>query len=209
MQEWLSKLVKAFSGRRRLADELREEIDAHLEFEIQEHISLGMTPAQAQEAARREFGNTVLIQEQARESWMFYVLETILQDLRYGLRMLVRSPALASAAVLSLALGIGANTAVFGVVNAVMLRVLPVWHPEQLVLLAWSSKAWPEKVVEDVEGSVDTDKATGLMTSSSLSYSTYEYLSRNNSVFSATIAFSSNDERVNVGLEGGAQDAMM
>jgi predicted permease len=209
MRVWWSKLVKAFGGRRRLADELREEIDAHLEFEIQEHISMGMTPAQAQEAARREFGNSMLVQEQARESWMFYVLETILQDLRYGLRLLVRSPALATVAVLSLALGIGANTALFGVVNAVMLRALPVSHPEQLVLLSWTSKAWPERFVETVEGSVDTDKTTGQMKSISLSHDTYQYLCRNNSVFSAAIAFSLNDERVNVGLGGGAQDAMM
>jgi putative ABC transport system permease protein len=209
MRVWWSKLVKACGGRRRLADELREEIDAHLEFEIQEHISTGMTPAQAQEAARREFGNSMLIQEQARESWMFYVFETILQDLRYGLRMLFRSPALTCAALLSLALGIGANTALFGVVNAVMLRALPVWHPDQLLLLTWTSKAWPEHFVEDVEGSVDTDKTTGQMKSTALSNDTYQYLRQNNNAFSAMIAFSSNDERVNVGLGGGAQDAML
>lgn len=208
MREWWSKLVRMLGGRRRLSEELREEIDSHLEFEVQERVSMGLTPAQAQESARRAFGNTVSIQEQARESWMFYVFETVLQDLRYGLRILAGSPALAGVAILSLALGIGANTALFGVVNSVILRVLPVGHPEQLMLISWSSKAWPEKVVEDVEGSVDKDRATGLMTSSSFSRDTCEELRRNNSVFSAMIAFSSNDERVNVGLGSGAHDAM-
>jgi predicted permease len=90
-----------------------------------------------------------------------------------------------------------------------MLRMLPVHQPERLMLLSWSSKAWPEKVVDDVEGSVDRDKRTGLMISPSFSSASYENLSRNNSVFSATLASSCNDFRVNVGLAGRAEDAMM
>lgn len=209
MREWWSKLAKMLTGRKGLADDLRAEIDAHLEFEIQENLSNDMTPEQARQAARRDFGNTTLIHEYACASWTFYVLETFLQDLRYGLRMLARSRGLAFAAVLSLALGIGANTALFSVVNAVMLRMLPVRQPERLMLLTWSSRAWPEKFVDDVEGSVDTDKRTGLMVSLSFSYADYQYLCRNNSVFSATLASSSNDSRVNIGLGDRAEDAMM
>ncbi len=209
MREWWSKLTKAVGGRRHLDDELREEIETHLAYEIQERISMGMTREQAQESALKVFGSTTLIRERARESWMFYMLETALQDLRYGLRTLGRNPGFAVAAVLSLALGIGANTALFGVFNAVMLRMLPVRRPEQLMLLTWSSKAWPGKVVDDVEGSVDRDKKTGLMTSSSLSSDCYEYLRRNTGVFSDVIAFASNDERVNLGLGGGAEDGVL
>ncbi len=209
MREFWSKLVKSLGGRRGLADELREEIESHLECEIQENLSNGMTAEQARQAAGRHFGNTTLIHEYACESWAFYILETLLQDLRYGLRMLARSPVLTGAAVLSLALGIGANTALFSVVNAVMLRMLPVRQPERLMLLNWSARAWPENFVDDVEGSVDTDKRTGLSVSPSFSYEGYRYLSRNNSVFSAMLASSSNDSPVNVGLGDGAENAVM
>jgi predicted permease len=209
MREWWFKAVKTLADRRRLADELREEIESRLEFEIQEDLSQGMTPEQARAAARRGFGNTTLIEERARESWAFCVLETLLQDLRYGVRAFARSPGFAATAVLSLALGIGANSALFSMVNTVMLRMLPVQQPERLMLLTWSSRAWPEKIVDDVEGSVDRDKRTGLMVSPSFSYAGYEYLSRNNGVFAAMLASSSNDDRVNIGLSGGAEDAMM
>ncbi len=206
---WCAKLARTLTGRRGLADDLREEIHAHLEFEVQENLSRGMAPEQARRAALQDLGNLTLIHERARESWAFYALETFLQDLRYGLRMLARSPGLAAAAVLSLALGIGANTALFSVINAVMLRMLPVRQPERLMLLSWSAKAWPEKVMDDVEGSVDKDKRTGMTVSSSFSSTTYEHLGRNNSVFSAMLASSSNDSRVNIGLGGRAEDAMM
>ncbi len=209
MRELWSKLVRTLAGRRGLADDLREEIEAHLEFEIQENVSRGMSPEQARVAARRGFGGTMLIEEQARESWTFSVLETFLQDLRYGVRGLARNPGFAAAAVLSLALGMGANSALFSIVNTVMLRMLPVHKPERLVLLTWSSKAWPERFVEDVEGSVETDKRTGLLVSPSVSAAAFEYLSRNNTVFSAVLAFSSNTDRVNLGLRGGAEGATM
>lgn len=130
MREWWFKLRAAVTGRRRIADELREEIDAHLELEIQDSVSRGMTP----ESARRQFGNRTLIQERAGEVWGFPAVEIFLHDLRYGLRMLRRSPGFAAVAVLSLALGIGANTAIFMVVDALMLRTLPVRDPAQLAL---------------------------------------------------------------------------
>ncbi len=209
MRAFWSKLITTLRGRSRLADELREEIESHLELEIEENLARGLAASEAQQAARRVFGNTTLIHESARESWTFYVVETFFQDLRYGLRMMLRSPVLSGAAVLSLALGIGANTALFGVVNAVMLRMLPVEQPERLMLLGWTAKSWPERFVDDVEGSVDTDKHTGMSISSSFSNDIYQYLHRNNSVFSSMLASSANDSRVNVGLGAGAEDAML
>jgi predicted permease len=127
MRRWAAKLRAAFGRRSGLAEELREELDTHLEMCLQER-------AAPPETVRRQFGNRTLIQEGAREAWAFGWFETLLQDLRYAARTLWRSPGFTAMAVLSLALGIGANTAVFTVVDALMLRTLAVRSPEQLVI---------------------------------------------------------------------------
>ncbi|MGH9673013.1 MAG: ABC transporter permease, partial [Bryobacteraceae bacterium] len=132
MREWWSKL-KAAAGRKRLAEDLREEAEAHLQMEVEANMERGMTPEEALLAARRSFGNRTLIQESARESWAFQSLETLGQDLRYGLRMMRRNPGFTAAVTLCLALGIGANTAIFTMIEVVLLRTLPVRAPAELV----------------------------------------------------------------------------
>jgi len=120
---------------------LRREIDRDVDDEIREHIAekaaeleaQGMAPTAALLAARREFGNVALTAEQSREVWQYAPLEELLADLRYALRQLRRAPAFAAAAIATLALGIGANTAVFSVVNAVVLRPLPFPDSGRLV----------------------------------------------------------------------------
>jgi predicted permease len=117
-------------------DELDQELQTHLELEIEEQMSAGMSRADAEAAARRAFGNLTLVTEVTREMWGGRSLERLAQDLRYALRLLRRNPGFALAVVLSIALGVGAETAVFSVVNAVLLRPLAFPNSGRLIAVA-------------------------------------------------------------------------
>ena len=130
---WLSK-SRALLGRRTDAD-IDEELQHHQRLLAEKFMLQGMTSGDAWHAARRQFGNTLKLKETRTEMLTFVWLETMIQDLKYGLRMLLRNKAFAAVAVLTLALGIGANTAIFSVVNAVVLHPMPYPDPSRLLIL--------------------------------------------------------------------------
>src|SRR5262245_48122151 len=107
----------------------------HLEMKAEENVAAGVSPAEARYAAQRQCGNQTLLREVSREMWGIRSIETLFQDLRYGIRLLIKHKGFTTVAALSLALGIGANTAIFSLINAAFLRMLPVPNPERLVVL--------------------------------------------------------------------------
>jgi predicted permease len=179
--------------RRTKEDELREEIQFHLEEETEERREDGLSPQEAERAARLDFGNSTLLREETREAWTWTILEQFIQDLRYAARAIVANKTFSVAAILSLALGVGANTAIFGIWNGVLHAWLPVFEPDKLVMLSNpdASGMWTGRWV----GREDGDRAW-------LTYGEFEQLRDQSQTFAGLMASQSYLDEWQVRFEG-------
>jgi predicted permease len=136
-------VLKWFFGRQRRYDDLSVSIQEHIEERTEELMEEGLTRGAAERRARREFGNVALIEQRSREAWQWPRLESIWADVRYAFRQLRKSPGFVLTAILTLTLAVGANTAVFSLMDALLLRSLPVRDPQQLALMSYDFGSSP------------------------------------------------------------------
>jgi len=186
---WLKELSQhlvALLHKEKVDVAMAEEMRLHLELRTQANIDAGMSPEEARRAARRRFGGVDQIQETCRDQRGVPWIEHLNQDLRYALRTLTRSPGFAAVAVLSLALGIGVNTTIFSLLNAVMLRSLPVRNPHELRVVNWVGRN-PE--VSNYTGDGMGRTATGLTYSGSFPYPAYRDFRDRGTGFADVFAF--------------------
>src|SRR5262249_4512384 len=135
---WLRIFIHRLCGmfrKRKLERDLEDEIHAHLDMQIEDNLRLGMSPEEARYEAMRKFGGVEQVKESYRDRSSLSFVDSTLQDLRYGLRMLWKDKGFTAIALLSLALGIGANTAIFSIIDAALIKTLPVKNPGRLVSL--------------------------------------------------------------------------
>jgi predicted permease len=184
----LFRKLRWLTERRNKEAELREELQFHLEEEAEQHQAEGLAREQARWAARRGLGNLTLLQENTRAMWGWTVLEQLAQDLRYGFRTMAANRLFTFLAVSSLALGIGANTAIYSFMDSILLRSLPVSDPSSLVVLKWHAKATRrDSVMKSMSGSTWGDTKSG-ETSGMFPFPAFELFQKDDSVFSTVFA---------------------
>jgi predicted permease len=173
----VGRKIRWWLQRRRKEDELREELEFHLAEEADERRAAGLPPDAAASAAHRDLGNVTLLREDARVLWSWTLLEQLAQDLRYGVRGMVRNRTFTLLAAVSLALGIGANTAIYSFMDSILLRSLPVADPASLVVMKWRSKPvnfgdHPDFVLYSIDGGTYDDPSG--MTAAIFPYPAFE-----------------------------------
>jgi predicted permease len=205
MNSFFRKL-RWMTERRRKEAELRDELQFHLDEEAAQHQAEGLARQEAKWAARRELGNVALVQENTRAAWGWTMLEQLGQDLRYGFRTMASNRLFTLLVILSLALGIGSNTAIYSFMDAILLRSLPVSNPESLVVLNWHSDVpMRGSVVHGGSGSIYGDSSHG-STAGIFPYPAFELLRKSDAVFSSVFAYYPTRE-VNLMVKGQAEQA--
>jgi len=197
--------LRSLLQRRRKEEELREELQFHLEEEAEECEAKGLSGEEARAAARRDFGNVTQMQEETRSVWTWTWLEQLGQDCRYGLRTMAGNKTFSLLAVLSLALGIGANTAIYSFMDWLLLRSLPVADPGSLVVFNWRAAAGSgrESVVRGVSGSIWRD-GEAWRRSGNFPYPAIEVLRKHGSDVFSSLFTHFPTRRLNVLVKGSA-----
>jgi macrolide transport system ATP-binding/permease protein len=192
--------------RRSKEDQLAAELAFHLEEEAEQRQAAGLGSQDARWVARRELGNLGMVREETRAAWSWTLLEQLLQDLRYATRTILRNPAFTILAALSLALGIGANTAIYSFIDALLMRRLPVADPQSLVVLKWhlsGKKSIDDSPLHNISGQAHDDPKTGL-TSAVFPYPAFDFLGKSNGVLSVLFAYRP-ARKLNVMAQGQAE----
>src|SRR5690348_6923388 len=185
---WLNRIAAVVRSRK-LERDLDEELQLHIELKTQENIAARMPPEEARYAALRAFGGVEQKKEECRDADRLRWLEDIIQDLRYGLRQLRRNPGFTIVAVITLALGIGANTAIFSLIDAVMLKSLPVHDPSRLVIFNWTAhKRWNGSVETSSFGDCTVQEKTN-PAGCTFPYPYFDLIRSNKHLFSGAAAF--------------------
>ena len=194
MTSFFRKLSWLLQRRRREAD-LEDELQFHLDEEAEQRRAEGLPAEQAQWAARRDLGNAGLLKEDARAAWGWTGLEQFGQDLRYAFRTMASNRLFTLLAVMSLALGIGANTAIYSFMDWILMRSLPVQDPDSLVVMNWQAKMPPpaepgkqKKVWHSMSGSMYPN-AKGGLSSGIFPFPVFELIRKSDSLFSSVLAF--------------------
>jgi len=189
MTSWILRTVSKLGGLFRQTESNREfsdEVETHIELLTARFVDQGMTQEEAAWAARRQFGNAALLEQRHREARAWLWVTTVFKDIRYAMRMLAKSPGVTAIAIASLALGIGANTAIFTVAKSALFDALAVPHPEQLQLLAYAQG--DHSVIENDWGDFYTD-ARGRTILASFSWPVYKQLQRQSQNVGELFAF--------------------
>ena len=205
LTSFVSSLIRGSS----LNDDVRRELQAHLAARAEDLEREGLPRAEAERRARLEFGSVQSYAEECREARGLRIVDELLGNLRYAWRSLRQAPGVTAVAICSLALGIGANTAIFSLVNAVAWRPLPVQDPARLMLLSWSAQGFPEHYASSVEGNLHEDEDTGRTVSRDFSSATVENLQAQNRVFSTLFAFADNSIPSNILIGGHSGSARL